>query len=62
MATESYDRLEFLDKSSTEWKIKVRVTRMWPAISNETSVCKGYNLILIDVSFKSLSCIMQSMT
>ncbi|KAL8132596.1 replication protein A 70 kDa DNA-binding subunit B-like [Apium graveolens] len=48
MVTESYDRLEILDYSTTDWKIKVRVTRMWAAKSNKTSVCKRYNLILID--------------
>ncbi|XP_074350056.1 replication protein A 70 kDa DNA-binding subunit C-like [Apium graveolens] len=45
---ESFDRLSNLDKASTNWKIKVRVTRIWANMSLETNSLKGYNLILLD--------------
>ncbi|KAL8114949.1 hypothetical protein AgCh_021681 [Apium graveolens] len=45
---ESFDRLSNLDKASTNWKIKVRVTRMWANMTLETNSLKGYNLILLD--------------
>ncbi|XP_074370648.1 uncharacterized protein LOC141711853 [Apium graveolens] len=45
---ESFDRLSNLDKTSTNWKIKVRVTRMWANMTLETNSLKGYNLILLD--------------
>lgn len=43
-----FDRLENLDQSTTNWKIKVRVTRMWASVTAETGSLKGFNLILLD--------------
>lgn len=48
MAAISYDRINSLEKSKSDCKIKVRVTRMWPTVSSESSTMKGYNLILLD--------------
>ncbi|KAL8134396.1 hypothetical protein AgCh_009430 [Apium graveolens] len=45
---ESFDRLSNLNKTSTKWKIKVRVIRMWANMTLETNSWKGYNLILLD--------------
>ncbi|XP_074374699.1 uncharacterized protein LOC141715116 [Apium graveolens] len=36
------------DKSRSYWKIKERVTRMWPTLSSESGIRKGWNLILLD--------------
>ncbi|KAL8097804.1 hypothetical protein AgCh_030787 [Apium graveolens] len=44
-------QLSSIDASRTTWKIKDRVTRMWPSISvadNGTETMKGYNLVLLD--------------
>ncbi|XP_074342910.1 replication protein A 70 kDa DNA-binding subunit A-like [Apium graveolens] len=41
----------FLMRQRTTWKIKARVTRMWPSVSvtdNGTETMKGYNLVLLD--------------
>ncbi|XP_074381468.1 uncharacterized protein LOC141723538 isoform X2 [Apium graveolens] len=59
-----FDQLSSLDLSRTTWKIKARVTRMWPAVPNSATASdaikgvphsatasdaiKGYNLILLD--------------
>ncbi|KAK1380223.1 hypothetical protein POM88_026967 [Heracleum sosnowskyi] len=43
-----FDRLENLNQSTTNWKIKVRVTRKWPSVTNESGSLKGFNLILLD--------------
>uniref|UniRef100_A0A175YL33 Replication protein A 70 kDa DNA-binding subunit B/D first OB fold domain-containing protein n=1 Tax=Daucus carota subsp. sativus TaxID=79200 RepID=A0A175YL33_DAUCS len=43
-----FDHLEDLEKSRTDWKIKVRVTRLWPTSNAESGVVKGFNLILLD--------------
>lgn len=48
MAAISFDRINSLDKSRTDWRIKVRVSRMWPTISSENGTTKGQNLILLD--------------
>lgn len=46
-----YDQLCNLDTSKTTWRIKVRLTRMWPSVSSTSDAnngLKGYNLILLD--------------
>ena len=43
-----YDRIQNLEKSRNNWRIKARVTRFWPTFSPETSTVKGYNMILLD--------------
>ena len=43
-----FDYLEDLEKSRTDWRIKVRVTRLWPTSNAESGVVKGFNLILLD--------------
>lgn len=48
MAQLSFDRLHNLEKSRMDWKIKVRVTRMWPTVTPDTGITKGHNLILLD--------------
>ncbi|XP_074327936.1 uncharacterized protein LOC141665849 [Apium graveolens] len=43
-----FNLIEDLDQSSTNWKIKARVTRMWTSVSSENGSVKGYNVILLD--------------
>ena len=43
-----FDHLEDLEKSRTDWRIKVWVTRLWPTSNAESGVVKGFNLILLD--------------
>lgn len=48
MSTSSIDRINSLEKSKNDCRIKVRVTRMWPTISPDSGTIKGFNLILLD--------------
>lgn len=48
MALLSYDRLNSLEKSRSDWKIKDSVTRMWPTVAPDNKTTKGFNLILLD--------------
>ncbi|KAL1805562.1 hypothetical protein ACET3Z_028630 [Daucus carota] len=47
-----FDQLSSLNTSRTNWRVKVRVTRMWSSGSNASNgkdgIIKGYNLILLD--------------
>lgn len=46
-----FDQLSSLDTSHSNWRIKVRVTRMWPSASAGSEGkdgFKGFNLILLD--------------
>lgn len=43
-----FDRIGGIEKSRTDWKIKARVTRMWPTVSPESGTVKGFNIILLD--------------
>ena len=46
-----FNQLSDLDCSKTTWRVKARVTRMWPSVSNTTTGndgLRGYNLILLD--------------
>ncbi|XP_074362457.1 replication protein A 70 kDa DNA-binding subunit D-like [Apium graveolens] len=43
-----FNLIEDLDQSTTNWKIKARVTRMWTSVSSENGSVKGYNVILLD--------------
>ncbi|XP_063939987.1 uncharacterized protein LOC108197985 [Daucus carota subsp. sativus] len=43
-----YDHIQNLDKSRTNWRIKVRCTRFWQTVSNDNNAVKGYNFILLD--------------
>lgn len=62
-----FDHLSSLDTSRTNWKIKVRVTRMWPSVASQSGgkdALKGYNLILLDddVSLKPVVYIVMILT
>ena len=37
-----------LAANKTDWKIKVRLTRLWKSINSTTGDFKGYNMILLD--------------
>lgn len=63
MAARSFDRINSLEKSNTDWRIKVRVTRMWATVSPDSGTVKGFNLILLDddvyyLYFKNLKLIL----
>lgn len=45
---EMFDTLESIDNTRTDWKIRVRITRMWPSNGNNGNLL-GFNLILLDV-------------
>ncbi|KAK1354833.1 hypothetical protein POM88_048089 [Heracleum sosnowskyi] len=49
MAEEQCQRLQCLNASKTTWKIKVRVTRMWP-VMNAEKVFRGQNCLLVDIN------------
>ncbi|XP_074347202.1 uncharacterized protein LOC141686036 [Apium graveolens] len=48
MESAVFNLIEDLDQSTTNWKIKARVTRMWTSVSSENGPVKGYNVILLD--------------
>lgn len=48
MAALSFDRINILEKSISNYRIKVRVTRMWATVSPDSGITKGFNLILLD--------------
>ncbi|XP_074323412.1 replication protein A 70 kDa DNA-binding subunit D-like [Apium graveolens] len=48
MESAVFNLIEDLDQSTTNWKIKARVTRMWTSVSSENGSVKGYNVILLD--------------
>ncbi|XP_074336939.1 uncharacterized protein LOC141674113 [Apium graveolens] len=48
MESAVFNLIEDLDQSTTNWKIKDRVTRMWTSVSSENGSVKGYNVILLD--------------
>lgn len=43
-----YDHLETIDTTRTDWRIRVRVTRMWPSMSSNGNIFLGMNMILLD--------------
>lgn len=43
-----FNRISALSKDKTNWKIKVRLTRLWPGINSSTGEFKGLNMILLD--------------
>ncbi|KAL1824043.1 hypothetical protein ACET3Z_010821 [Daucus carota] len=43
-----FDHIQNLDKSRSDWRIKVRCTRTWPTVVIETNVLRGYNFIFLD--------------
>ncbi|XP_074346783.1 uncharacterized protein LOC141685591 [Apium graveolens] len=43
-----FDKLRTLNEFHTDWKIKVRVTRMWPSNTSDDNSLYRYNLILLD--------------
>ncbi|WOG82536.1 hypothetical protein DCAR_0101701 [Daucus carota subsp. sativus] len=50
-----FDQILSLNKTKTSWRIKVRVTRMWPSVSTSSKGnrgLKGYNLVLLDDDFE----------
>lgn len=66
-AARMFDQLSSLDTSRTNWKIKVRVTRMWASVASQSGgkdALKGYNLILLDddVSLKPVVYIVMILT
>lgn len=48
MDTSRFDRITDLTSNRTNWKIKVRLTRLWKSINTSTDTFKGYNMILLD--------------
>ncbi|XP_074374642.1 replication factor A protein 1-like [Apium graveolens] len=43
-----FDKLRTLNEFHNDWKIKVRVTRMWPSNTSDDDSLYRYNLILLD--------------
>ncbi|XP_074358786.1 uncharacterized protein LOC141698074 [Apium graveolens] len=43
-----FEHILSLDKTRSDWKIKARVTRMWPIVSSKSGITKAWNLILLD--------------
>ncbi|XP_074327616.1 uncharacterized protein LOC141665530 [Apium graveolens] len=43
-----FDKLRTLNEFHTDWKIKVRVTRMWPSNTSDDDSLYRYNLILLN--------------
>ena len=48
MECKQYDRLSGLTTNMTNWRIKIRVTRIWPGFDRSTCQCKEYSMILLD--------------
>ncbi|XP_074352256.1 replication protein A 70 kDa DNA-binding subunit C-like [Apium graveolens] len=48
MESAVFNLIEDLDQSTTNWKIKARVTRMWTSVRSENGSVKRYNVILLD--------------
>ncbi|XP_074336933.1 uncharacterized protein LOC141674108 [Apium graveolens] len=48
MESAVFNLIEDLDQSTTNWKIKARVTRMWISVSSENGSVEGYTVILLD--------------
>ncbi|XP_074369765.1 replication protein A 70 kDa DNA-binding subunit C-like [Apium graveolens] len=48
MESAVFNLIEDIDQSTTNWKIKARVIRMWTSVSSENGSVKGYNVILLD--------------
>ena len=48
MSSSKYDRLSALANNKTNWKVKVRLTRIWSGFDKNTGNFKGYNMILLD--------------
>lgn len=47
--SDMYDSLPAVDDTKLNWRIRVRVTRMWPSISIDGSHFIGMNMLFIDV-------------
>ena len=44
-----FDQLEMLDTTRTNWRVKVRITRMWSSVmGNGNNTVTGHNAILLD--------------
>ncbi|KAK1360109.1 hypothetical protein POM88_044583 [Heracleum sosnowskyi] len=43
-----FDNLASVDTSRTNWRIKIRVTRIWPKSTDNGNIFRGMNLILLD--------------
>lgn len=48
MEYKRYDRLSVLAHNKTNWRIKIRLTRMWPGFDRVSGQFRGYNMILVD--------------
>ncbi|KAL1823691.1 hypothetical protein ACET3Z_010469 [Daucus carota] len=48
MESTRFDCISMLTSNKTDWKIKVRMTRLWKSINSKTGDFKGYNMILLD--------------
>lgn len=48
MSAKKYDPLSSLNQARTNWKIKVKVIRIWRGATNTRELFKAFNVILID--------------
>lgn len=50
----SFDSLEDIEDSRTDWKVRVKSQSIWKGINKKTGECKGYNIVFFDdyVSFQ----------
>ena len=43
-----FDHIQSLEKARINWKIKVRLTKLWPTIVADAIAVRGYNMIFLD--------------
>ena len=44
---EIFHKLGLVDLTRTDWRVRVRITRMWPSISKNENLL-DFNIILLD--------------
>lgn len=52
MSKMKFDDFCALKKDKFDWKIKVRILRLWRGISRTGEVFKGFNVLLLDSKVK----------
>lgn len=52
MATNKYDDLSSINETRKDWKIKVRVVRLWRGATREGKLFSSFNIMLIDKQVK----------
>lgn len=45
---DNFDSLALVDERKTDWKVRVRVSRLWLSMANNGDFLQGCNLILLD--------------